>query len=138
MSRTGHRTELTRRRMLQGSGIALTAAVGAGVLGAAGPGGTPAVAAGTAAPAAPRTPGSFDETYLGRRLQGRPATGAGHHHHDGPAYRVLVDGAELHVMRNADGTWISVVNHYQPHRTPRDLARAAAVELHGAALVPLA
>jgi hypothetical protein len=40
-------------------------------------------------------------------------------------------------MRNADGTWISVVNHYEPRATPRAIARAAVLELQGASLVPL-
>ncbi|MFD7165822.1 apotyrosinase chaperone MelC1 [Streptomyces violascens] len=80
-------------------------------------------------------PEAFDEVFQGRRIQGVP--GAGHMHHGG-GYAVRIDGQELHVMQNADGTWISVVNHYQPSPTPRAVARAAVVELQGAALVPLA
>ncbi|MFD5427516.1 tyrosinase cofactor [Streptomyces sp. NPDC127084] len=90
--------------------------------------------------AKPTAPASFDEVYLGRRIQGKPASHSGGHHGHGSGhggYTVLVDGKELHVMRNADGTWISVVNHYEPHPTPRAVARAAVVELQGAALVPL-
>ncbi|MGJ5749356.1 tyrosinase co-factor MelC1 [Streptomyces puniciscabiei] len=83
-------------------------------------------------------PGSFDEVYKGRRIQGRPmTTGSGGHHHDhGGGYEVLVDGVQLHVMRNADGTWISVVSHYAPVPTPRAAARAAVDELQGAPLLP--
>ncbi|GAA4994618.1 apotyrosinase chaperone MelC1 [Kitasatospora paranensis] len=133
MSDTGHSTDLTRRRMLQGAGIAFTAAVGTAVIGLTGPAGTPAAAAGTEGTE------PFDEIYRGRRIQGLPgAGGTGHHHHGGPEYTVLVNGRELHSMRNADGTWISVINHYQPQPTPRALARAAVAELQGAALVPLA
>ncbi|MFJ3670966.1 tyrosinase cofactor [Streptomyces sp. NPDC090106] len=80
------------------------------------------------------SPDAFDEVYKGRRIQGRPAAGGGHHH--GAGFTVLVDGAELHVMRNADGTWISVVSHYDPVPTPRAAARAAVDELRGARLVP--
>ncbi|MBD9725171.1 apotyrosinase chaperone MelC1 [Streptomyces caniscabiei] len=76
----------------------------------------------------------FDEVYRGRRIQGRPTEGGGHHH--GTGYAVFVDGAELHVMRNADGSWISVVSHYSPVPTPRAAARAAVDELQGARLVP--
>lgn len=98
---------------------------------------TAALAAG--AVAAPRasaeehhgSPEVFDEVYQGRRIQGRPTGG----HHGG--YRVTVDGVELHVMRNADGTWISVVSHYDPVPTPRAVARAAVDELQGARLLPL-
>ncbi len=79
---------------------------------------------------------SFDEVYKGRRIQGRPASGGGGggHHHGG--YAVFVDGVELHVMQNADGSWISVVSHYDPVPTPRAAARAAVDELQGAALLP--
>ncbi|MGW2859462.1 apotyrosinase chaperone MelC1 [Streptomyces sp. NPDC001205] len=80
-------------------------------------------------------PEPFDEVFQGRRIQGAPSTG---HMHHGAGYAVRIDGQELHVMRNADGTWISVVNHYEPFATPRAVARAAVVELQGAALVPLA
>lgn len=76
------------------------------------------------------SPDSFDEVYKGRRIQGRSTGG----HHGG--YRVTVDGVELHMMRNADGTWISVVSHYAPVPTPRAAARAAVDELQGARLLP--
>ncbi|MCX4767530.1 tyrosinase cofactor [Streptomyces sp. NBC_01275] len=80
------------------------------------------------------SPASFDEVYKGRRIQGRPTSGGGHHH--GGGYGVYVDGVELHVMRNADGSWISVVSHYDPVATPRAAARAAVDELQGARLLP--
>ncbi|CAM5498408.1 tyrosinase cofactor [Streptomyces tanashiensis] len=50
---------------------------------------------------------------------------------------MTIDGEELHVMQNADGTWISVINHYEPVATPKAVARAAVRELQGAPLVPL-
>jgi hypothetical protein len=81
-------------------------------------------------------PDSFDEVYKGRRIQGGPATGGGHHHEHGGGYAVFVDGVQLHVMQNADGTWISVVSHYAPVATPRAAARAAVDELQGAPLLP--
>ncbi|WP_461030533.1 apotyrosinase chaperone MelC1, partial [Streptomyces sparsus] len=107
-------------------------------------------------------PQPFDEVFRGRRIQGGPAdlgqhggnqrgtrsgTGAhGQEEHDqgqhgdgghGGGYSVRIDGAELHVMRNADGTWISVVNHYETFPTPRAVARAAVLELRGAQLEPM-
>ncbi|WP_354637450.1 apotyrosinase chaperone MelC1 [Kitasatospora camelliae] len=127
-----HSTELTRRRMLQGAGVALTAALGTAVIGLTGPAGSPAVAAD------PAPNDTFDETYQGRRIQGRPVAAGHHHGGPGTGYQVLIDGRELHMMRNADGTWISVINHYQTHQTPRSLARAAVLDLQGAALVPIA
>ncbi|MHB9848533.1 apotyrosinase chaperone MelC1 [Streptomyces sp. Tue6028] len=120
--------ELTRRRAL-GAAAALTAVAGAAAVTA-----TPATAAPTPDHHHGGQPESFDEVYRGRRIQGRPASGGGHHH--GTGYAVFIDGVELHVMQNADGSWISVVSHYDPVATPRAAARAAVVELQGAPLVP--
>jgi hypothetical protein len=115
--------ELSRRRALTAAAaLATTAAVAT----------TTAVA--TRADAHDHSPETFDEVYKGRRIQGRPAASGGHHH--GAGYAVFVDGAELHVMQNADGTWISVVSHYDPLPTPKAAARAAVDELRGARLVP--
>ncbi|MGW0337289.1 apotyrosinase chaperone MelC1 [Streptomyces sp. NPDC003011] len=115
--------ELSRRRALTVAAALTTAA------------GVPAVAVAGASASDRRhgSPAPFDEVYRGRRIQGRTAAG-GHHH--GTGYAVFVDGMELHVMRNADGSWISVVSHYAPVPTPRAAARAAVDELQGAALVP--
>ncbi|MFI1659929.1 tyrosinase cofactor [Streptomyces sp. NPDC020472] len=126
-------SSITRRRAL---GVAAGAAGAVTVLAQAGPAAASAPRA--AAPAADSDPASFDEVYQGRRIQGGPAHGGGHHGgHHGGGYSVTIDGRELHVMRNADGTWISVINHYEPVATPRALARAAVRELQGAPLVPL-
>ncbi|GHB57933.1 hypothetical protein GCM10010347_30120 [Streptomyces cirratus] len=83
--------------------------------------------------------GNVDEVYQGRRIQITPATGGAHHggHHSAGLPAVRIDGRELHVMQNADGTWISVVNHYETFSDPLSLARAAVRELQGAALVPM-
>lgn len=109
--------ELTRRRALTtAAALAATAAVA------------------PRAAAHDHSPETFDEVYKGRRIQGRPSSGGGHHH--GAGYAVFVDGMELHLMRNADGSWISVVSHYDPVPTPRAAARAAVDELQGARLVP--
>ncbi|WP_327683586.1 apotyrosinase chaperone MelC1 [Kitasatospora sp. NBC_00458] len=133
MSEETHASELTRRRMLQGAAAALTVAAGTVVIGVAGPGGS-------ATAADPGASDTFDEVFQGRRIQGRPVTGGGHQHGGagtGTGYEVRIDGDELHMMRNADGTWISVVNHYQTFATPRALARAAVSDLQGATLVPI-
>ncbi|MGX1548113.1 apotyrosinase chaperone MelC1 [Streptomyces adustus] len=121
--------ELSRRRALTAA-AALAAAAGATTVTAAGP-----AAAGAHDHGLPEP---FDEVYKGPRIQGRAAAGGGHHHGGGhgDGYAVFVDGVELHVMRNADGTWISVVSHYAPVADPRAAARAAVDELQGARLVP--
>lgn len=118
--------ELSRRRAL-GAAAALAAAAGTQALTA------PAASAAPTAAGHHEGPEPFDEVYRGRRIEGR-AGGGGHHH--GAGYGVFVDGVELHVMQNADGSWISVVSHYDPVPTPRAAARAAVVELQGAPLVP--
>lgn len=111
-------------------------------------------------------PEPFDEMYQGRHIEGWPADDegakkgsaqkanarngghrssgshaehpAGHAGpHDGMDFVVRIDNEDLHVMRNADGTWISLVNHYQTFTTPQALARAAVRELQGADLVPV-
>ncbi|MEU0050560.1 tyrosinase cofactor [Streptomyces sp. NPDC006184] len=119
---------ITRRRALTAAAAVATTATAATLVAPA------ASAAGHHEPAAPD---SFDEVYKGRRIQGRPSSDGGHHHEHGGGYAVFVDGVQLHVMRNADGSWISVVSHYAPVPTPRAAARAAADELQGAALLPL-
>ncbi|MEV5319933.1 tyrosinase cofactor [Streptomyces sp. NPDC052687] len=128
--------ELSRRSAL-GTAAALAAAAGTQALAA--PSADAAAHAHEAsghspAPAAPAAPASFDEVYKGRRIQGR--TAGGHHQHHGGGYAVFIDGVELHVMRNADGSWISVVSHYDPVPSPRAAARAAVDELQGARLLP--
>lgn len=125
-------SNITRRRAL---GVAAAGAA-AGAAGLALAGSSVADAPRPAAPAA--GPAPFDEVYQGRRITGGPAHGGGHHGgRHGGGYSVTIDGAELHVMQNADGTWISVINHYEPVATPKALARAAVRELQGAPLVPL-
>ncbi|MEU9982910.1 tyrosinase cofactor [Streptomyces sp. NPDC050856] len=132
-------SRITRRHAL---GVAAGAALGLAATGqaSADPARTTRTAPRSGRAAAAAAPGPFDEVFKGRRIQGRPVPhGGGHHggHHEA-GYSVLVDGRELHVMRNADGTWISVINHYEPFATPRAVARAAVLELQGSALVPLA
>ncbi|MEU3572774.1 tyrosinase cofactor [Kitasatospora sp. NPDC036755] len=129
MSEINDTAQLTRRRMLQGAALALTAAVGTGVLAVAGPTSKPATASDLG------ENDHFDELFQGRRIQGQPSAHGGHH--GGVGYTVLIDGQELHMMRNVDGTWISVINHYQTFPTPRALARAAVKDLQGATLVPI-
>ncbi|MEU9038417.1 tyrosinase family oxidase copper chaperone [Streptomyces sp. NPDC048352] len=123
--------KITRRQALGTTAGALT------VLGIAG---ATAHAAATDSRAAATPAGTVDEVYQGRRIQITPAAGGGHHggHHGGAALpTVRIDGRELHVMRNADGTWISVVNHYETYPDPTSLARAAVRELQGAQLAPM-
>ncbi|MFD9219008.1 tyrosinase family oxidase copper chaperone [Streptomyces sp. NPDC060064] len=151
---------LTRRDVVRGSMVVVAGAVLAGPAAVA-----TANAARSGTPHEPQTNASrplaasaaqvlepFNEMYLGRHIEGWPAdedhgTHAAHGSHGGTrpsedsqismGFVVRVDDDDLHIMQNADGTWISVINHYETHRTPRDAARAAVRELHGATLVPV-
>ncbi|MFI6150654.1 tyrosinase family oxidase copper chaperone [Streptomyces sp. NPDC051109] len=129
---------ITRRRAL-GLGSAVAAAAGlaacsskstpeapeAGASGAAGPSGAP-----VSLPT-----GTIDETYEGHRIQITVGPG-GHHGMVMPT--VKVDGNDLHIMPNANGSWVTVVNHYETFPDPLSAARAAVRELQGADLVPFA
>ncbi|MFD9412422.1 tyrosinase family oxidase copper chaperone [Streptomyces sp. NPDC059989] len=89
---------------------------------------TAAVLAGTAAALAPvlrarrprqtltPAPLAEEETYRGRHIA---VDAAG----------VRIDGRPLHVMRRADGSYLSGINHFQSFGTPLELARAAVDEL---------
>ncbi|MGW6982700.1 tyrosinase family oxidase copper chaperone [Streptomyces sp. NPDC054932] len=87
---------------------------------------TAAVLAGTAAALAPvlrarrprqtLTPAPLEETYRGRHIAVDVAG-------------VRIDGRPLHVMRRADGSYLSGINHFQSYPTPLELARAAVDEL---------
>jgi hypothetical protein len=72
---------------------------------------------------------AFDEIYRGRRIRGARAV-AGHAVAAG-AWHVTVDGRPLHLMRRADGGWLSMIDHYRSYLTPLAAARAAVDELGG-------
>ncbi|MGE7383992.1 tyrosinase family oxidase copper chaperone [Streptomyces sp. NPDC004126] len=135
---------ITRRDMMR---AALTTAVVVGTSAAV----APIVLADPARPDAPAgtgtapagqgpLPGGFDEVYRGRRIQGGPvavryasARGAAAPA-SGPGIEISIDGRPLHVMRRADGSYLSLVNHYQSFPTPLEVARAAVDEIGTAQL----
>ncbi|MGW2675670.1 apotyrosinase chaperone MelC1 [Streptomyces sp. NPDC001436] len=128
---------ITRRQVLGTTAGALTVL---GIAGATAHAASTDSRAAAHAAATAAAAGTVDEVYLGRRIQISPASGGGHHggHHGGASTpTVLIDGRELHVMQNADGTWISVVNHYETYPDPASLARAAVRELQGSQLAPM-
>ncbi|MFB7930873.1 tyrosinase family oxidase copper chaperone [Streptomyces sp. NPDC056039] len=104
-------TGSTRREVTRGLRVWALAAALAAPVGAAlwpkrlGPGGV-------------RHDTAFTETYRGRRISLAWTPGEGRCH-------VTVDGRPLHLMRRADGTWLSMVDHYCSHPTPLQAARAA-------------
>ncbi|MFE2378995.1 tyrosinase family oxidase copper chaperone [Streptomyces sp. NPDC059398] len=67
----------------------------------------------------------FDEVYRGRRIRGRTV---------GDSTEVTVDGRPLHLMRRADGSYLSMVDHYESYPTPLAVARGAVDELGSAQL----
>ncbi|MGX1883374.1 tyrosinase family oxidase copper chaperone [Streptomyces sp. NPDC055287] len=92
----------------------------------------------------------FAETYRGRHIQGTargtlPARASGGARRAGAVgdamtvaavrgVEVRIDGRPLHVMRRADGSYLSLVNHYESFPTLLDAARAAVDELGDAQL----
>ncbi|MER6913682.1 tyrosinase family oxidase copper chaperone [Streptomyces sp. NPDC000594] len=84
----------------------------------------------------PAAPGSerFAEIYRGRRIEGGttvlvPAGGGPGAARGAPSAEVRIDGRPLPVLRRADGSYLSAVDHYESHPTLRALARAAVDEL---------
>ncbi|MET9442495.1 tyrosinase family oxidase copper chaperone [Streptomyces sp. NPDC006610] len=75
-----------------------------------------------ALPEEPREVVVFEEVYRGRRIRGVRSLGD-------QEVRVTVDGRPLHLMRRADGGWLSTVDHYRSYPTPQEAARAAVDEL---------
>ncbi|NEB75781.1 hypothetical protein G3I40_11145 [Streptomyces sp. SID14478] len=77
-------------------------------------------------PQADAPPEEFGETYRGRRIAGirmpDATTGAGE-------WQVTVDGRPLHLMRRADGSYLTMVDHYDSCPTPLAAARRAVAEL---------
>ncbi|WP_432124420.1 tyrosinase family oxidase copper chaperone [Streptomyces sp. C10-9-1] len=136
---------LARRIVLR---ALLTAGVIAGTAGALAPVLARRGADGARGPAgepAPRSLEDFAETYRGRHIQGSatvmvpagaPAgTDAEARARAGvPSVEVRIDGRPLQVMRRADGSYLSMVNHYESFPTLRGVARAAVDELAGAQL----
>ncbi|OKK02770.1 hypothetical protein AMK26_24655 [Streptomyces sp. CB03234] len=86
------------------------------------------VATTPSAGAARRSTGESDEMYRGRHIQVRPVAGS--------RFDVRVDGRPLHLMRCADGGYLTLVDHYQSYPTPLAAARAAVDELGSAQLAP--
>ncbi|MCX5149695.1 tyrosinase family oxidase copper chaperone [Streptomyces sp. NPDC048550] len=130
--------KITRRQAL-GTAVGAVTAVGLTVAvihasGTSSSGGDPKGADAASSPG-PIPTGTIDEVYEGRRIQ--ITFGEGDHqggHHSPGLPTVRIDGNELHVMRNADGSWVSVVNHYETFPDPVTVVRAAVRDLRGAAL----
>ncbi|MGV9314750.1 tyrosinase family oxidase copper chaperone [Streptomyces sp. NPDC003691] len=134
-ARNGAAAGLPRRLALR---ALFTAVVAGGTAGALAPliGSLRPGRRGTAAPAALER---FSETYRGRRIEGTatvlvPAHGHGGHAGAPPTVEVRIDGRPLHIMRRADGSFLSLINHYESFPTLREVARAAVDELGAAQL----
>ncbi|WNI26727.1 tyrosinase family oxidase copper chaperone [Streptomyces sp. ITFR-16] len=73
-------------------------------------------------------PETFEEMFQGRHITGSAVAAVA----DGArSWQVSIDGRALHLMRRADGTYLSMVDHYTAYPTPLDAARGAAAELRG-------
>ncbi|MGW6583787.1 tyrosinase family oxidase copper chaperone [Streptomyces globisporus] len=86
----------------------------------------------------------FAEMYRGREIRGTATVvvPAGAPADDRvavaaePVTEIRIDGRPLHVMRRADGTYLSDVRHYESYPTLLETARAAVDELGSARLAP--
>ncbi|MBV7242640.1 tyrosinase cofactor [Streptomyces sp. MW-W600-10] len=86
----------------------------------------------------------FAEMYRGREIRGTATVvvPAGVPDDDRvavavePVTEIRIDGRPLHVMRRADGTYLSDVRHYESYPTLLETARAAVDELGAARLSP--
>ncbi|MFD5205110.1 tyrosinase family oxidase copper chaperone [Streptomyces sp. NPDC058375] len=86
----------------------------------------------------------FAEMYRGREIRGTATVvvPAGASDDDRvevagePVTEIRIDGRPLHVMRRADGTYLSDVRHYESYPTLLETARAAVDELGSARLAP--
>jgi hypothetical protein len=74
---------------------------------------------------------TFEETYRGHHIHGVYSV-AGRAAYDSGQWHVTVDGRPLHLMRRADGSYLSMVDHYESYATPLAAARAAVDELGAA------
>ncbi|MFE4700391.1 tyrosinase family oxidase copper chaperone [Streptomyces sp. NPDC056738] len=72
---------------------------------------------------------SFDEMYHGRHILGTRGGSDGRAAYGGDEWQVTVDGRPLHLMRRADGSYLSMVDHYESYPTPLAAARAAVDQL---------
>lgn len=94
------------------------------------------------APGPVSTADEFAEMYRGREIRGTATAvvPAGATADDrvaiaaGPSAEIRIDGRPLHVMRRADGTYLSDVRHYESYPTLLETARAAVDELGAAGL----
>ncbi|MGW6743507.1 tyrosinase family oxidase copper chaperone [Streptomyces sp. NPDC055025] len=83
--------------------------------------------------------GTADEMYRGRHIR-IDVTGGVRAPSDAgflavpSVLDIRIDGRPLQTMRRADGSYLSVVNHYESFPTPLDAARAAVDDLAGAGL----
>lgn len=140
----------SRRTVLRG---AFTAAVVTGTAGALLPlldrdpaaADRPAPAPGPGSGSGSRaTTEEFAEMYRGREIRGTATVvvPAGAPADDRvavaaePVTEIRIDGRPLHVMRRADGTYLSDVRHYESYPTLLETARAAVDELGSARLAP--
>ncbi|MFK0018017.1 tyrosinase family oxidase copper chaperone [Streptomyces sp. NPDC090798] len=118
VSRVSSGVPVTRRGVLHGLLVSAAAVALAPVVAASLP----------ARPPRPEDP-TFDEMYHGRHLLGARTGVGGRVGVVGSQWQVTVDGRPLHLMRRADGSYLSMMDHYQSYPTALDAARAAVDEL---------
>jgi hypothetical protein len=71
----------------------------------------------------------FEEVHRGRRIRGVRGHSRVAAAHPGGEWRVTVDDQPLQLMRRADGSYLSMIDHYGSYPTPREAVRAAVDQL---------
>jgi tyrosinase co-factor MelC1 len=124
------RRDLTRGLLATAAALVLTPVMTAsrppkdGAGADTGPGATPGAATEAGADGL-----AFAETYRGRRIKGIRTPAGLTAVAAAEEWQVTVDGRPLHLMRRADGSWLSMVDHYRSYPTPLAAARAAVDEM---------
>ena len=75
----------------------------------------------------------YEETYRDRRIRIEDHS---EHPGHGHGFEVFIDDRALHVMRRADGGFLSVACHYESFTDPKRVARAAVDALGRSQLAP--
>ncbi|MFI5495047.1 tyrosinase family oxidase copper chaperone [Actinoplanes sp. NPDC051859] len=138
-------TTTNRRELLKFAGAAAVAAGTGALIMQVTTAGSQAAQAAERPKAPAGGPQGFSETYRGRKIEIGATTPAPQGRmlaqHDSAAHAsataVKIDGVELHIMQNADGSYTSIQNHYETFTSLREVARAAVDSLGNARLLPI-
>ncbi|WP_217247705.1 tyrosinase cofactor [Streptomyces sp. AC602_WCS936] len=125
---------ISRRQAIRAGGTAAAVVALGAVAARPATAGSRAAALAPSGPPRPRTDPAapFDEIYKGRRIEGAPlavALSAARSSSPVPPMDCRIDGRSLHLMRRANGEYMSMLTHYMSYPTARACVRAAVDQL---------